>query len=228
MPFPPSVDIPSVLGAAPLFAGIDPESRARLAADCRSRRYRRGQVVFFEGDPSDAVLVVAAGRLKVVSTSPDGDQLLLQVVDPGESVGEVGVLDGEPRSATVEAIEDAAVVVVPAEALWACIERSPTAARGLLRSLGATLRRLTGDTADLVFLDLPRRVAKLLLSEYEETGAERVAVGLNQTDLGQRIGGSRQSVNTALRSFARRGWVGLDGGEIVVRDPDALRRFLQY
>jgi CRP/FNR family transcriptional regulator, cyclic AMP receptor protein len=88
------------------------------------------------------------------------------------------------------------------------------------------LRRLTGEASDLVFLDLPRRVAKMLLSEIDSRGSERVTLGLNQTEVGQRVEGTRQSVNTALRAFVRRGWITVDGNHIVIEDPPALRRFL--
>jgi CRP/FNR family cyclic AMP-dependent transcriptional regulator len=219
-------EIPGALGRAGLLAGVAPDVLVSLGRDCRARRYRRGQPVFFQGDTSDTVLIVIDGRLKVTTSSPDGDEMLLDVVEPGESVGEVGVLDGQPRSATVEALEDTTVVVVPAEALWDCIDRHPTAARAVVRSLAATLRRLTGDAGDLVFLDLPRRIAKMLLSEVDSRGSEQVTLGLNQTELGQRVGGTRQSVNTALRAFVRRGWISVNGTQIMIDDPAALRRFV--
>jgi CRP/FNR family cyclic AMP-dependent transcriptional regulator len=218
--------VAAVLGRAAILAGVAPATLALLAGSCRSRRYRRGQPVFFQGDESDSLLIVVDGRLKVVTTSPDGDEMLLHVVEPGESVGEVGVLDGQPRSATVEALEDTAVVVVPADALWDCIDRNPAVARAVVRSLGATLRRLTDSAADLVFLDLPRRVAKVLVAELDAHGSERLTLGLSQTELGHRVGGTRQSVNAALRTFVRRRWIEVDGTHIVVTDAAALRHFL--
>lgn len=205
---------------------VGPEVVASLGRDCLIRRYRRGEPVFFEADVADAVLMVVEGRLKVTTSSLDGDEMLLHVVEPGESVGEVGVLDGQSPSVTVEALEDCTVVVVPAEALWDCIDRHPAAACAVVRSLAATLRRLTGEANDLVFLDLPRRAAKMLLSEIDARGSQRVTLGLNQTEHGQRVGGTRQSVNTALRAFVRRGWISVDGNQIVIEDPSALRRFL--
>jgi CRP-like cAMP-binding protein len=219
-------DIPAILGRASLLAGVAPDTLASLGRECRTRQYRRGQSVFFEGDPSDAVLIVVEGRLKVIASSNEGDEMLLDVAEPGDSVGEVGVLDGQPRSATVDALEDTTVVVVPARALWDCIDQNPSVARAVVHSLGATLRRLTGNASDLVFLDLPRRVAKVLLAEMETGDSNRVTLGLNQTEVGHRIGGTRQSVNVALRAFVRRGWISVDGSEIVIEDASALRRFL--
>lgn len=219
-------DIPTVLGSSPLLGGVAADVLLALSRDCRVREYRRGQPVFFQGDPSDSLLIVVAGRLKVSVSSVHGDEMLLDVIEPGESVGEVGILDGEPRSATVEAIEQTSVVVVPGVALWSCMERYPAAAHAVMRSLGATLRRLTGDASDLVFLDLPRRLAKLLLAAMPAAGSDKAALGLNQTELGHRIGGTRQSVNSALRAFVRRGWITTDGNDIVIEDRVALERFL--
>lgn len=219
-------DIPPLLGRATLLAGLSSEALASLSRDCRIRKYRRGQPLFFQGDPSDAVLIVVEGRLKVTASSIDGDEMLLHVVLPGESVGELGVLDAQPRSASVEALEDTTVILAPGAALWDCIDHYPAAARAVVRTLGVMLRRLTDDAGDLVFLDLPRRVAKVLLAEFEARGSDRVSLGLNQTEFGHRVGGTRQSVNTALRAFVRRGWIAVDGSDIVIEDAAALRRFL--
>jgi CRP-like cAMP-binding protein len=223
----PTEEIYKALEAADLLKGAGPAAVESLALGCRTRRYRKGQSVFFQGDPSDAVLVVAEGRLKVSVSSEDGSEILLDLVEPGQSVGDVGVLDGQPRSADVQALADTAVVVIPADALWACMDEFPDVARAAVRALAARLRRLTDDASNLVFLDLPRRVAKLILAELDGQGTDRIALGLSQAEIGQRLGATRQSVNTALRAFVRRGWIQVAGQQIDVLDAQAMRRFLK-
>ncbi|MGY1701835.1 Crp/Fnr family transcriptional regulator [Geodermatophilus sp. SYSU D00766] len=209
-----------------LFSGLPDADLQRLAASSTARRYRRGQFVVLEGDPGDSLLIVAEGSLKAVATSPHGEELLLAVLEPGESVGELTVADGGQRSATVAALTDATVVRIPRETVLAVAERSPALTRALLASLAGTVRRLTGDAADLVFLDTPRRVAKLLLGLAPPDGARRVHLGLTQSELAERVGSSRQTVNAALQGFQRRGWITVDGRDVALHDVPALRRFV--
>lgn len=216
----------AALAACRLFAAVPEAELWRLAAQATVRRYPRGQFLFYEGDPADSMLVVVDGSLKAVSPSPHGDEHLLAVLEPGESVGELTVADGGPRSATIAALTDATVLRLPREAVLGAMERTPPLARAMLESLAATVRRLTGDAADLVFLDVPRRVAKLLLTLPRDDGDGRVRTRLTQTELAERVGASRQSLNAALQNFQRRGWISVAGQEIRVLDEAALRRFV--
>jgi CRP-like cAMP-binding protein len=113
---------------------------------------------------------------------------------------------------------------LPREAVLAVADRSPALARALLASLAVTVRRLTGDAADLVFLDVPRRAAKLLLGLADGDGVARTR--MTQTELAERVGASRQSLNAALQSFQRRGWLTVGTNEFRIRDAAALRRFV--
>ncbi|MGK5168915.1 Crp/Fnr family transcriptional regulator [Geodermatophilus sp. CPCC 205761] len=210
-----------------LFAGVPEADLQRLATVATARRYRRGQLLVYEGDPGDSLLVVVEGSLKAVSSSPHGEELLLAVVEPGETVGELTVADGGARSATIAALTDATVLRIPREAVLSAAERSPALTRALLDSLASTVRRLTGHAADLVFLDIPRRVAKLLLSLPRADGdAVVVRTRLTQAELADRVGASRQSLNAALQGFQRRGWVTVGSQEIRLHDVDALHRFV--
>ncbi|MFD2093622.1 Crp/Fnr family transcriptional regulator [Blastococcus deserti] len=214
------------LAACRLFAAVPEPDLCRLAAEATVRRYRRGQLLFYEGDPADALLVVVDGSLKAVSASPHGEEHLLAVLERGETVGELTVADGGPRSATIAALTDATVLRIPREIVLGAMERSPRLTRALLVSLAGTIRRLTDDAADLVFLDVPRRVAKLLLALPREGADGRIRTRLTQTELAERVGASRQSLNAALQSFQRRGWISVDAHELRLRDEAALRRFV--
>ena len=214
-----------VLARCRLFAALPEADLRRLAAAATLRHYRRGQLLFYEGDTADSLLVVVEGSLKAVSTSPQGEELLLAVIDAGETVGELTVADGGPRSATIASLTDAAVLRLPREAVLAVADHSPALTRPLLASLAGTVRRLPGDAADLVFLDVPRRVAKLLLG-LPRTDDDVVATRLTQTELAERVGASRQSLNSALQGFQRRGWLTVGNQEYRLRDVAALRRFV--
>jgi CRP-like cAMP-binding protein len=207
-----------------LFAGLPEGDVRRLAAAAASRHYKRGQLLFYEGDAGDSLLVVVEGSLKAVSTSPQGEELLLAVIEQGDTVGELTVADGGPRSATIGALTDVSVLRLPREAVLAVADRSPALTRALLASLAGTVRRLTGDAADLVFLDVPRRVAKLLLGLADADDVARTR--MTQTELAERIGASRQSLNAALQSFQRRGWLTVGTNEFRLDDAAALRRFV--
>lgn len=211
----------ALLGRCPLFAALPEPDLARLAAVAGPRRYARHQIVFSEGDTADALLVVGEGSLKASSSSADGENFLLAVVGPGDTLGELTVADGGLRSATVTAVSDVLVLRLPREDVLRVAAGSPALVAALLGSLAAVVRRLTGAAADLVFLDIPRRVAKLLLT-LPPTGAN----ALTQAEMADRVGASRQSLNAALQDFQRRGWISVARREIDVHDRRALRSFV--
>src|SRR5689334_5138265 len=152
-----------MLRALDLFTGVPAAELEQLAAVAAQRKLVRGQILFMEGDPSNEFYVVVSGRLKVLLSSSRGDDLVLSVLTAGDSLGELSVLDEHPRSASVEALEPSVLLAVPADSIRAMLQRCPHAALEWAQSLAGTVRRLTGSTADLVFLDLPRRLAKLLV-----------------------------------------------------------------
>jgi CRP/FNR family transcriptional regulator, cyclic AMP receptor protein len=186
--------------------------------------FRRGQVVCRTEDPGDTLIVVLSGRVKVAVRSADGAELTLQVVGPGGTLGEVSVADGGPRSADVETLEDSRLLLVPREQLQHICAREPSVAIALASSVAVTLRRLTGVTSDLVFLDLPRRVAKVLLSQPRDSDGV-IRPHLTQEQLARQAAAARQSVNAALRSFERRGWIAVNGRAVTVRQPEMLASF---
>jgi CRP-like cAMP-binding protein len=197
---------------------------ASLAAVSRLRTVRRGQVLFSAGDPGDSLIVVISGRIKVVVHSADGGELTLTIVGAGGVLGELSVADGGSRSTDAETLEDSELLFVPRAEVRAVCLATPAAAAALTASVAASLRRLTEATADLVFLDLPRRVAKMLL-EAPQSSPGVVSLGLSQEELAHLVGGTRQSVNAALRGFERRGWVELRDRSVVVRREADLARF---
>ena len=182
------------------------------------------QVVFTRGDPGDTFIVVISGRVKVVVRSADGGELTLTIIQPGGVLGELSIADGGPRSADAETLEACQLLLVPRETIQDICARVPSAAQALTNSIAAILRRLTEAASDLVFLDLPRRVAKVLLSQPRgDDGVIRL--NLSQEELAHQVGGTRQSVNAALRGFERRDWIEVHDRAVTVKQATALGRF---
>ena len=217
-------DVMSILRGTGLLASVPAEDLRAVAAASRVRSFRRGQIVFSRSDPSDTVIVVISGHVKMVFRSADGGELTLAVVGAGGVFGELGVADNGPRSADAETLEECQLLLVPREAVQDICARVPAAALVLASSIAAALRRLTEVTADLVFLDLPRRVAKLLLSQPRgDDGVIRQK--MSQEEFAHHVGGTRQSVNAALRGFERRDWIELRDRSVRVKQAAALGRF---
>jgi CRP/FNR family transcriptional regulator, cyclic AMP receptor protein len=212
-----------------IFGELHDSALRELAQVCRQRTYRRNQFLWYEGDPGDYLVVIVRGLVKVTVTSPRGDEMLLATLGPSEVVGELSVIDGGARSASVVALRPTTGIVIGRAPLIALMQRSPELLDVLLRSMGALVRRLTERATDLVFLDLAARVAKLLLREAEGGSGEQrqgalVDLGLTQTELAQMVGASRPAVNRVLQSLAARGSISIDGHKIIINDPTALGR----
>lgn len=219
-----ATDVTAVLHETELLRSVPAEQLAAMAAVSRLRLFRRGQVVFTAGDPGGALIVVVSGRVKVVVRSADGGELTLTIIEPGGVLGEISVADGGPRSADAETLEECKLLLVPREAIQATCARVPSVTQALLISVAATLRRLTEAASDLVFLDLPRRVAKVLLSQPRD-GNGVIQPKISQEQLAHQAGGTRQSVNAALRGFERRGWIEVHDRALAVKQAAELRRF---
>jgi CRP/FNR family cyclic AMP-dependent transcriptional regulator len=221
---PPDADVEAALRGVGLFADASAESLVELAANARVRSYPRRQIVFSRGDPSDTLIVVLAGRVQIIVRSVDGGELILAVLGEGDVLGEPSLADGGPRSADAQAAEETSLLIIPRDAVVALARRDASVAMNMLAAVSSTLRRLTDLTEDLVFLDLPRRVAKILLGAPSGPGGD-VDLGMSQEQLAHRVGGTRQSVNGALRGFERRGWIAMHGRRVTIQQSDALARF---
>jgi CRP/FNR family transcriptional regulator, cyclic AMP receptor protein len=219
-----AIDVTGALRLTDLLRSVTARDLEPIAAASRVRDVRRGQVLFTAGDPSDTVVLVISGRVKVVVRSADGAELTLTVVQPGGMIGELSVADGGPRSADAEALDDCRLLFVPNDLIAELSSRVPSVTQALMSSIAALLRRLTEAASDLVFLDLPRRVAKVLLSQPRGDDGE-IELKMSQEELAHQVGGSRQSVNAALRGFERRGWIELHDRAVTLRQAEALARF---
>ena len=218
-----------VLREAPLFRELDDEAAVALRASLTETRLRRGEVLFREGDSGDKLFIVTEGKVKLGKSSSDGRENLLAILGPGQMFGELSLFDRGPRSATVTAVTDCVMQSLSHDELLEWLTGRPAVARGLLAQLGSRLRKANDVVADLVFSDVPGRVAKALLdlaSRFGRTADDGIHVhhDLTQEELAQLVGASRETVNKALADFVHRGWIQLQGKSVVVLDEERLRR----
>ena len=220
---------PEVLKKAPLFARLEDDSATALASAMGTIRLKKGEVLFHEGDSEDRLYVVVSGKIKLGRSGSAGRENLLAVLGPGQMFGELSVFDPGPRSTTATAVTACEIRTLEHEELMGWLTGRPEVAQGLLGQMAARLRRANDVVADLVFSDVPGRVAKQLLElakRFGDRGEDGVHVhhDLTQEELAQLVGASRETVNKALADFASRGWLRLEPRSVVLVDVERLRR----
>lgn len=218
-----------VVRRAPLFAPLDDEAAEALLASMTQVEYNRGQILFHEGEPGDRLYVIVAGKVKLGRTSTDGRENLVTVLGPGEMLGELSLFDPGPRSLTATAVSDTVLAGLGHTDLQALLGQRPDVGRHMLQSLARRLRRTNDTLADMVFSDVPGRVAKALLDLSQRFGRQTdsgllVAHELTQEELAQLVGASRETVNKALADFASRGWIRLEARAVALLDIERLTR----
>ena len=222
-------DAEVVLKRAPLFEGLDEESARTLRRQMPDVKLSRGEHLFLEGQEGDRLYIVLDGKLKLTRAAADGRENLLSVLGPGEMFGELSLFDPRPRTASVSAITDATLAGLAHDALRAWLGDHPDVSIHMLRALARRLRRANDVVADLVFTDVPGRVAKNLLDLADRFGEQErdglhVHHDLTQEELAQLVGASRETVNKALADFAARGWLQISARSVLILDTERLRR----
>jgi len=217
------------LSKLPLFAALTDDAGAALRGAMKREQFSRGDVIFDEGDQGDKLYAVIEGKVKIARTAADGRENLQTVLGPGEMFGELSLFDPRPRTAGAVAITDSVLASLAHAALRPWIMGHPDVAVQLLQALVQRLRRTNDVMADLVFSDVPSRVAKALLGLAERFGQQtpegiHVVHDLTQEELAQLVGASRETVNKALADFASRGWVRVDSRALTILDADRLAR----
>lgn len=212
-----------------MFAGLNEQATQDLLSAMTPLRLERGDELFHEGDPGDRLYVITEGKVKLGRTSSDGRENLLAILGPGEMFGELSLFDPGPRTATATAVAETQMVGLTNDQLHSYVARHPNVALTLLAALARRLRRTNESVADLVFTDVPGRVAKALLELSGRFGRPvedgvLVAHDLTQEELAQLVGASRETVNKALADFATRGWIKLEARAVLLIDLDRLRR----
>jgi CRP/FNR family transcriptional regulator, cyclic AMP receptor protein len=214
----------SLLASCPLFSPLPEQALRQLAGVARRRRYEAGEALSRLGDPSDSVFLLCSGRVRASIRSRDGRDLVLHVAVPGEAPGYIDLIDESPRTVNAVTQGEVEVLVLPARAVRASLLEHPRALMQLSAELAGVVRQLAEAASDLVFLDLPARLAKLLLARRAPDG--RVELGLTQSDLAAQLGVARQSLNRTLGELQRHGLIRIEhsGTSVELVDRMALRR----
>jgi CRP/FNR family transcriptional regulator, cyclic AMP receptor protein len=218
-----------VIRRAPLFTALDDASAATLRESMTQVKVSKGQTLFKEGDAGDRLFVVVEGKLKLGTSSGDGRENLLSILGPGDMFGELSLFDPGPRTATATAVTDARVLALANDQVIGWVTAHPQVSLQLFKRLARRLRRTNEVLADLVFADVPGRVAKAIMDLGERFGTKKndglhVNHELTQEELAQLVGASRETVNKALADFAGRGWVRLEPRAVVVLDYERLSK----
>jgi len=212
-----------------LFAKVEEPILGAIAETLRVRRFRRGEVIFHQGDPGDSLHIIESGAVKIALPSPEGAEAIIATLRRGDFFGELALLDGAPRSATAAALEATETLVLSREQFRALIETAPGLRDALYAALAHELRRLTGHVEELHFLDLAGRLAMRLARlardvEPEAGGEVRLDWPFTQEDLANMIGGTRQSVNRLLSGLVDDGLIRIERDTLVITDVERLAR----
>jgi CRP/FNR family cyclic AMP-dependent transcriptional regulator len=221
--------VEDVLRRAGIFQGVDPADIEALSSEFEVFDAPRGTTLFNEGEPGDSLYIVLTGKVKLGKKSQDGRENLIAVMGPSDQFGELSLFDPGPRTATAVVVTDARLARLSKAALTQWITERPQIGLQLLRVVARRLRRTNTMLADLIFVDVPGRVAKQLLQLAQRFGSVdggqlRVTHDLTQEELAQLVGASRETVNKALADFAQRGWLRLEGKSVVILDRERLAR----
>lgn len=217
------------LTKAGIFQGVDPSAVQALESTLQPVNFPRGHVIFAEGELGDRLYIVLSGKVKIGRRSPDGRENLLAVFGPSDMFGELSIFDPGPRTSTATTVTEVSAVSMDRPALREWIAKRPEIAEQLLRVIARRLRRTNNMLADLIFTDVPGRVAKALLQLAHDFGSHeggmlRVTHDLTQEEIAQLVGASRETVNKALADFAHRGWLRLEGKSVLILEPQRLIR----
>jgi CRP/FNR family transcriptional regulator, cyclic AMP receptor protein len=228
-PAPASADHAAWLAQVPLFADLDAESLHELAIAAHHRAFHAGELIFHRGDPGQVMYVIRQGKVKISLTSPEGQEVSLAVLGPGECFGELALLDGQPRSADAQAIEAVQAYSLQRMDFTRAVMHHPHIAVQVMQVLSRRLRQTDEMVQDLLFLDVHGRVAKKLLELTETHGVRtpegiRIQLRLTQGELAAMVGASRESVNKVMGYLTAKQYITTDRHHTTVTRLAELRR----
>ncbi|HKH13367.1 MAG TPA: Crp/Fnr family transcriptional regulator [Solirubrobacterales bacterium] len=219
-----------LLSRVPLFSELSREELERISRVSVARSFPAGVRVFHEGDHSDACYLVRKGDLRVTREHPDGRAIALATLGPGDIFGELAMLDGEARSASVETLSDSELLALPAADVRRLLADHPGISVKLIAALTRRLRETNERVARQSFQTVPSRVAgvltQLIAEESASTGRQGITIRMTQADLAQLAGTSRESVSRFLATLERAGVVSVGRGRVTVVEPRRLRAYI--
>ena len=219
--------ITDFLATVPLFRELDRASVRGFAELTREQKFAKGAMIVSEGDPGDALFVVRSGEVKVLLIGEDGREVILNVLGVGDHFGELSLIDGRPRSAHVVSTQASSLLVLRRADFRRQVEQSPAVAWGLMIELSRRLRQADGTIGSLVLLDVPGRVAKVLLEHSTPGEPATLVKQLTHQTIAQMIGASRETVSRAMKEFQDQGLILVERRRIAVGDREALEKRAQ-
>ena len=220
-----AISVRTVLERNALFRGLSAATLDRIARLALRRTYRKDAVVFSQSDPGDALFGVVTGRVRISASSAGGREVFLNIMEPGDTFGEIALLDGRPRTATASTTAPSDLLVVMREPFLELLGRDSQLTDHLLRLLCARLRWVSGFAEESALLPVTARLARRLLSLAKLHGRETAAgteLKVSQDDMAHFLGLSRQIVNQYLQTWKAQHWVDLGRGRIMILDGGAL------
>jgi CRP-like cAMP-binding protein len=214
-------EILEFLASIPLFSKLSEASARSLAETCKFERVNKGEILFFQSDPSESAYIVRTGRIAIVLNSPDGREMVINEMYGGDMFGELGILTKRSRSTSAVAHVNSELLVIPRQALLRAIDDDPQLARYILEITAGRLQMSGKRESALAFMDAQARLARLLL-ELEAQEHEKGYVTISQDELAQRTGLIRQTVAKALGKWRREAWLITGRGRILILNRKAL------
>lgn len=226
-------DKKALLAGSELLSGLDDAMLDRLLSMTVTRKLDKNETLFVKGDPGDSLFGVQVGKIKIVTTSPNGKEVTLNIIEAGQFFGEIALLDGMDRTADAIAMEKTEVLVIQRRDFIPFLEKHPKLCIQVMQLLCQRVRITSEMVEDAAFLPLDGRLAKRLLNLAELYGQEQnnggVLIGLNlpQQELARMMGTSRESVNKQLQIWRGNGWIELARGKVTILNETALQDVLE-
>ncbi len=223
MPSQSHFDLAAFLRSVPLFAELDDGCLAILARVCHTRTIQKGKYLFCQNDPADCAYIVYSGAVSILLSTPDGRELVINEMRPGDCFGELALLTGSTRSASAMARQASQLVIIPRDEFLREMQVEPALSRHLLETVSRRLYASTEREGAFAFLDAPARLARALL-EMERAAAADGYITASQEEMAAHIGIARQTTAKILGNWRRRGWILTGRGKIVILDRNALKK----
>jgi CRP-like cAMP-binding protein len=222
-------DVRAALANESIFKALSSADVDRLLSYARVTRYRAGSEIFSKGDPGTSLMAVLEGTVRISSPSATGREIILNLIRPGDIVGEIALLDGRERSADAFAMTDCELLVLNRRDFMPFLRDRPEVCIKLIELLCQRLRHTSEQVEQLSFWSLESRLAEALLrlcEDRDKTSGAPSSVHITQRELGNMVGGSREHINKHLQAWQKAGLIELGKGAIVIRDPAAMAQML--
>lgn len=221
-----ALSVQTILERNRLFRGLSAATIQQIAALAIRRPYEPDTIVFSQGDPGDSLYGVVTGKVRISASTREGKEMFLNIMEPGDTFGEIALLDGNPRTATATTTTTCELMIIPRGQFLALLQREPTVAIHLLQLLCQRIRWTSGQAEDSALLTVPNRLARRLLSLaklHGQNSPKGVQLIISQEEMGRFLGISRQAVNQYLQEWRAKGWVDVGRGKVTVLDESALQ-----